>query len=265
MRDDEPAPRGANVRRIAVVGDSTTFGFAVEARETYADVLEELLNADVTDGRRFETLNFGVGGYSTRDEVLVVEHKALAFDPELIVIGYSLNDADPRPIQPLHQHFVRPEWWQHSNLLRLAARWSHAGELQPDGGKGYTQSIYAADSPTWASVVDGFARIAELSRPRDIPVLVVIFPRLNELGEPPYPLRAIHAQVSQAARAAGLLVLDLERAYARLPVESLRNPRDAMHPSVLGHRLAAEAIRARVGPRLERLGATSRDDANAEH
>jgi len=249
MRDDEPAPAGSGVTRIAVVGDSVTFGFAVEGHETYAAVLQELLNAD--EGGRFEALNFGVGGYSTRDEALVVEHKVLAFEPRLVIVGYSLNDADPRPNQPLHQHFGRPRWWQHSNVLRLVAR-ALEGGLAPLGSD-YTASIHAPGSPTWASVVEGFGRIGELTRARGIPVLVAIFPRLRELGAGPYPRRAIHEQVAAAARAAGFHVLDLAPVFAKVPAPQLRNPRDPSHPSVLGHRVAAEAIHARLRAELELL------------
>ena len=45
MRDDEPASeKGADLVRIAAVGDSVTFGFGVSAAEAWPSVLERLLN-----------------------------------------------------------------------------------------------------------------------------------------------------------------------------------------------------------------------------
>ena len=79
MRDRERTlQRDASSIRIAVVGDSMTFGFWVAGDETYSSVLEGLLNqSGMSDTASHEVLNFGVGGYSTRDEAVVLEHKVV--------------------------------------------------------------------------------------------------------------------------------------------------------------------------------------------
>ena len=84
------------VLRIAVLGDSTTFGYGVEEDETYSSFLQRFLNA--AGRRRFEVLNFGVTGYCTRDEAIVLEQRVAEFAPDLIVLGYNLNDPNANPL-----------------------------------------------------------------------------------------------------------------------------------------------------------------------
>ncbi len=256
MRGREPAPRGTpDLVRIAVVGDSNTFGFAVEADQAYPAVLEKLLNDLTSEGSPgIEVLNFGVGGYSTRDEVAVLRHRVLAWDPALVVLGYALNDVDDRGLQPLHRHFGKPSWWERSRVLEVVAR-----ATGMDGGdeiEAGLRDLYAEDA--WAGVVEGFTEIDRATRERGVPCLVVIFPRLFQLGKPEYASRDLHEQVAEAARSSGLAVLDLLDAYAEHPQARLMNPMDAAHPSVFGHRVAAEAIRDRLLRDSSLMGARTR-------
>jgi hypothetical protein len=69
------------------------------------------------NGPTFEVLNMGVGGYSTADEALILEYKAMPLRPRLVLVQYFLNDPDTDPAQPLPAFFHETRWWQHSHLL----------------------------------------------------------------------------------------------------------------------------------------------------
>ena len=95
-------------------------------------MLERLLN-EASSGVRFEVLNLGVGGYSSRDEALLLRHKGMEWNPDPVIMGYFLNDPEIEPVQPLHSQFQEPSWWQHSNLLRLIARAKNLWDDQKTG------------------------------------------------------------------------------------------------------------------------------------
>jgi hypothetical protein len=155
MRDDEPVVSDKNSpRRIVAIGDSFTFGYRVKGEHTYPNVLEKLLNQQ-NSNERFEVLNLGVGGYSTRDEAIVLEHKGLKWDPELIIIGYVLNDPQIDPIQPLPAYFNETKWWQHFNIFRFILLFKYELDLNRLGNGDYFIYLHN-DKRKWQSVVSGF-------------------------------------------------------------------------------------------------------------
>ena len=81
----------AGVFRIVCLGDSTTFGFNVEEVDTYPRVLERLL-AEANPGRRFEVLNFGVPGYSSRQGLELIRQDVLQYEPDLVTFAFGTND-----------------------------------------------------------------------------------------------------------------------------------------------------------------------------
>ena len=92
MRDKEYAvEKPPGVARIAILGDSFTFGNGVPEEATFANVLEASLNAS-RDDTTYEVMNFGVKGYDTGQELATLREVALPLEPDLIVVAYYLND-----------------------------------------------------------------------------------------------------------------------------------------------------------------------------
>jgi GDSL-like lipase/acylhydrolase family protein len=83
-------PQG--VFRIAVVGDSTSFGWKVGGEKSLAKVLERELNQPAPG--RFEVMNFSVPGYNTAQELEVIRARVLPFHPDLVVLVFTGNDVN---------------------------------------------------------------------------------------------------------------------------------------------------------------------------
>ncbi|MFT7670109.1 MAG: lysophospholipase L1-like esterase [Planctomycetota bacterium] len=230
-------------RRIAVLGDSTTFGYGVETSETYPAVLQAMLT-DRDQPNKYQTLNFGVAGYSTREEAIVLEHKALKFKPDAIIVGYNLNDPDGEHAkQPLHNHFVVAKWWRYSHLVRFASETLRKQRLSKLGGGNPLKYWHAPGRANWAIVEDGFARIATIAEEEGLPVLVVIFTAGPPTKDPStYDLKDLHAQVALEARKNGFDVLDLSPAYSKLAKEGKKSQLPHSHPNVLGQLTASDEI-----------------------
>lgn len=239
LRDREPAPRTPGLRRVIAVGDSVTFGFGVRQQKTYAKVLERLLAAG-TSGP-VEVLNAGVGGYSTHDESLLLRHRLASLEPDLVILGYVLNDPEIDPVQPLHAYFAPVALWQRSHLLRKIAELLY-DRRERGKGASYPRRLHA-DPRKWKSVLRAFDDMREVAREHRFRILLVQFPEIAARRWPPrYALADVHAQVAAAARARGFEVLDLTSAFRRYPAKDLRISRHDGHPTALGHRIAAEEI-----------------------
>lgn len=79
--------------RIAVLGDSVTFGEGVETDATFCRRLEEMLGR-AESGRRVRVLNFGVSAYSVKQMAATLERRALALQPDLVVTVLIPADFD---------------------------------------------------------------------------------------------------------------------------------------------------------------------------
>ena len=251
MRDYEPLKgESGSLKRIVVLGDSYTFGMEVQVEEAYPLLLEKQLNESPA-GRdvQYDVLNFGVIGYSTLEEAYVLKHKALRWNPEVVVIGYVLNDPEVDPVQNISAYFQEPHWWQYSHLLRMIARVRNNWEVNRLGGGDYYRYLHAKRGPKWAGVVRAFDQIEALVSDRGIKILVVIFPSIygKEWGGwagswADYPYGEIHKQVSDLATQHGFDVVDLYDVYSSYqPSEVVLAPWDE-HPNRFAHALAAQVI-----------------------
>lgn len=83
----------ANTLRVIGIGDSYMTSWGIKPDETYLSLLHEKLSTSLAP-KNIEVLNFAVPGYNTAIEKDVLITKALAYNPDLIIIGYVGNDMD---------------------------------------------------------------------------------------------------------------------------------------------------------------------------
>jgi hypothetical protein len=208
---DQAAP---GVARIAFVGDSTTLGWGVAEKDTFAaQVIADLVKA----GRKVDGFNLGVGNYNTLQELTLFREVGVPLKPDIIVLTYFINDAEPMP------DYSDDSWLtRHSAAwvvlgYRLDSLFRQFGEA-PDW-KRYYRDLYAPKAPGWLQTqkaLDGFATTA-----RDIGAKIVVFhlPELRELR--PYPFADVTAKVRAVVEEDGMPFVDLLPAMENLNPASL--------------------------------------------
>ena len=82
------------VARIAFVGNSITLGWGVAEHETFA---RRIVDALVNSGHKVEAFNLGVGNYNTSQELALFRDAGAGLKPDIIVLCYFINDAEPMP------------------------------------------------------------------------------------------------------------------------------------------------------------------------
>lgn len=246
----------AGVRRVALLGDSIAFGYWVSQEQGFAHQLEALLNDAGAASGRVEVLNFGVPGYNLEQEIEALRARALAFSPDLVVVLFCLNDLEGLFSYELGLVQERSdrrrtlvgrarEWlvassrlfaWVEYRLTELEARRHFVKAKNPLEGTLFAEALGAQ-----ARALRGqLAVLRALVASRGIPGLVVVMPVLGDRFER-YPHREVHRAVVEAAEAESLGALDLFDCYSAYPFRDLRV--DVVHPSPLGHRVAAHAVR----------------------
>jgi len=82
--------KGSDEYRIVVLGDSFAEGYTVDFEELFSEVLKQRLNEQ--ERRRVEVINFGVGGYSTDQELLLFQNEGIHYHPDLVILMFHDSD-----------------------------------------------------------------------------------------------------------------------------------------------------------------------------
>ena len=85
-------PRPEGVRRLVCLGDSFTWGIGVLFDDTWPQRVERLLARE--RGERWEAVNLGEPGLNTVQEAAKLASEGFAYQPDVVVVGYVLNDSE---------------------------------------------------------------------------------------------------------------------------------------------------------------------------
>jgi len=90
VRDREHSiVKPGDVWRVAVLGDSYTEALQVAEDKRFTSVIERLLSeCDAGGGRRVEVLNFGISGFGTAQEYLLLRGRVLRYAPDVVVLAF---------------------------------------------------------------------------------------------------------------------------------------------------------------------------------
>lgn len=90
-----PYTRTPSKPRLLYLGDSVTFGYLLaNYDEAYPYRVEAKCKTRL--GLNIETINSAVDGYSTWQESLFLEREGVKYSPDLVVLGFVLNDVTER-------------------------------------------------------------------------------------------------------------------------------------------------------------------------
>jgi lysophospholipase L1-like esterase len=192
LRDREyPLEKPAGVYRIVMLGDSTTLGWGVPVEQTVAKILETRLNGLAVPGRRFEVLNAGVGNYDTVQEVAHYLTYDRAYHPDMVILQYFINDAEPVPREK-HIFLLGQSYLVAFAASRSDAMLRFAGK-RPNW-KEYYGGLYRDGRPGFEAAKNALARLADLNRADHTPLLVTLLPELHEINGT-YPFSEAHRKI----------------------------------------------------------------------
>jgi lysophospholipase L1-like esterase len=246
----------AGTIRVIALGDSNTFGWAVDDGANWPAQLEQRLGASFPGTR---VVNAGVWGY-TLYQGRRRFHELLDFSPDVVLVSFGANDA--HPVEVPDAAYVRSHD-RIQRISRLTDRWrlaqlgvaawdrlaAHAnGALVPrvslDDYRAYLREIVRASTRRGIAVV-------LLTRPfqgtsTDPGSWKTAAPRYNEATR-------------EVAAAEGVALIDVYAAFADAPTVF----DDESHFGVEGHRQMAALVATHLGPTLAALGARSGNSAGS--
>ena len=234
LRDREYAPRKPKgAFRVAVLGSSFALPAGVPIEEAFHSRLEDQLSRERGPGSA-EFLNFAVGAYTPKQVLAMLELRALAYAPDLVLVAVTelalpqlvAPYADPVPhldpriglgerTHPFFQSFL----WQLAELRldleRPPPGVPRVGLLERAARRlrGAPDSAAPAPPPAARRLEAGgrprsvLQRLAEIRERTGIPVVVV------RLAFDPQPPSALDVQAATRARELGLGYVDTRGAF----------------------------------------------------
>lgn len=243
----EPAP---NVYRVAVVGDSFTWGNGARTE----DRLTDLLQKDCA-GRGCEVLNFGTPGNATPDNTSTLKNVVLGTRPDFVLLAWFTNDPEATAPPDRPPHFlpllpwptIERDLYGRSALFALMKiRWADLQLLfmRGDPYVAYMRKRFEDPHGTDAQEADTELRkFIETCKSRNIGVGIVLWPHLAlDLGTT-YPLDFLHQQVLATCADEHIPCVDLRPAFAGVKDRRTlySSPLDT-HPGLLANQIAEQQV-----------------------
>ena len=248
FREREIGAKRSDHYRIAVVGDSFTWGQGIEERERFSDVIEASL------GPSYEVLNFGIPGNNLSEHVQLLE-QALKVSSDFVLFQLYINDFEmPEMIRP-EAHALVPwptlDYW----LLRSSALYDllndEWGQLQEATGmvESYARymerNLHDPASVNSRAAFGLLSKFIERARAAGVPSGTVLFPNPGFLSKN-YPFGYLHDRVRVVCAEQRITCLDLRSSFAT----AFRNPQSMWvsrfdpHPNARANSRAAQEILA---------------------
>lgn len=86
--------KGKNILRLAMFGDSFTYGYGLQTTDTLPGQLETRLNSGGNSSIEKQVVNFGVSGVNSFEEMMYALNYGVRFNPDIIIIVWIYNDIE---------------------------------------------------------------------------------------------------------------------------------------------------------------------------
>jgi lysophospholipase L1-like esterase len=253
FREREIPPKDPNRYRIAVVGDSFTWGQGIEEAQRFSNLLEGLL------GPGFEVLNFGRPGNNMPEHLEVLE-EALPVAPDFILLQLYINDFETRQMVRPQPYPLLPASWhrslERSSLLydltnRQWEEWQPALGIVDDYVGYMARNLRDPAAPNSQLAFGMLNRFIERARQAHVACGVVLFPASDAMGPDGshYPFGYLHERLMTSCHSAEVPCLDLLPAFSTIhdPRAMWVSPFDA-HPNAMANQRAAQEMLRQFAP-----------------
>ncbi len=253
--------------RVVCVGDSCTFGKGVREEDSWPRQLESVLREEDRDVLVF---NLGINGASGRTYQALVEEHAGELRPDVVIVGYNLNDF-PNTIQAVDVKVFKERSLRRCvpqgvrDALGRLALYRKARQVYYDARKARDWKAAEAtalraekpalDPSVWEQQREYLAAIDALARRHGARTLVLLFPYESQVFLESYDLEPVE-RLGAVCSELGLPFVDLAaefRAVARStdPPAGLFLAGDRYHPNANGYAIVAARVRASLRQAIE--------------
>ena len=267
------------VLRLAILGDSFTYGTGADQDETWPGYLQERLDALLGAGR-VEVLNWAVPAYNARQQVALLDRWAADFDPDLVVVCAYINDASGEARGAGGDRTERATPWEvrwiarlgltsgrldrgarktpaqaratmlreRSRLIDVLAWRAHGWLIGRVTVRNYVDD-WSEGSPGLAMVEEALTRARAIAEREGLDLHATMYPDLTGL-DGGYPFAEQHATFERLCAERGIPFHDVLPALAGEDPTQLRAHEHDKHPNAAANRRVAAHLAELLLPHL---------------
>ncbi|MFC1809767.1 SGNH/GDSL hydrolase family protein [Candidatus Omnitrophota bacterium] len=245
-----------NAYRILAIGDSYTFGAGVKYKEElYTYILENRLNeSNILGSRLVEVINTGKKGLNTKQEFAYLRNKGILFSPDMIILGYVLNDATTDELKqkmarnnqewqllpPPFGKFLNAYSFTYYFLRKRLKSTFYDKASSVSRKKPYFINLYSEENTKKHREI--FVEFLKFCEVHGIKVFIVLFPQMYHIRDEVYPYNDEHKYVETIADEHSVPLVDLLKDLQNSDFETFTVSSTDAHPNEHVHRLAANVI-----------------------
>jgi len=229
-------------KRIVVLGDSFTLGWGVPFNDLFTKQLERMIN-QYDD--RVEVINLGTGNYNSIMEVELFKLKGLILNPDLVILMYFINDAEPIPRRmTAMEYFFKKHSFLFGFLFDRFIKLKIIFDRNFDWRQYYRQ-LYDRESDALRMNKKSLIELCKICREQNIRLLIVNIPELHRLKE--YPFAFVTNYIQTLADEEKVPFVDLLSAFADCDPQSLWVSSEDPHANSKANSIIATEIYKKIG------------------
>ncbi|HXV13923.1 MAG TPA: SGNH/GDSL hydrolase family protein [Candidatus Krumholzibacteria bacterium] len=233
-RDCEKS-KPAGTYRIAMLGASHPMGTGVEDDQVMDNVAEDRLTRESPTGEheRYEILNFSVGGYGPIQMLADMDRRVFDFEFDAL-LWTGIDDI----------------YWTAKDLVDAANHgfaipYPHVMDVMREAGIGrdtpFSDGLNRMKPHSEALLSWIYAQVVERCAEHGVVPMAAFLPHMSDISDE-HELLARKARQMELARAAGMVVLDLTKAYRGVDPRTMWIAPWDSHPNADGHRMLGDEL-----------------------
>jgi hypothetical protein len=236
LRDrDCEKEKPAGTYRVVMLGASHPMGTGVEDEEVMDNVAEDRLTRDHAGGEhtRYEILNFSVGGYGPIQMLADMDRRVFDFEFDAL-LWTGIDDI----------------YWAAKDLVDAANHgfpvpYPYVTDLMREAGIGrdtpFSDGLNRMKPHSEALLAWIYARVVERCAEHGVVPMAAFLPHMSDISDE-HELLARKARQMELAREAGMVVLDLTKAYQGVDPRTMWIAPWDSHPNADGHRMLGDEL-----------------------
>lgn len=238
------SPKPGNTKRVLALGDSITMGWGVRLEDTYACVLESLLNQN--SQLDFEVINTGVGNYNSTSKLAALK-KFIDLEPDAIILCFYINDLEDI------QAYSGISYFMSSYSYLYAFIWSKLINIKYNLPGNDYQAYYSRlyrDKKLKLRAKDAVEEMIEIAAERSVPFMLINVPEMHNFKD--YSFEGTQRFIKNIAQEhPGIIFIDLIEVLYDKDAEGFWVSPEDQHPNARMHKIIAETAYDKLRDRAD--------------